>query len=117
MKSDNAPLLVSCQNNRELSAKVLSALGEETNHVEFSRFKDGEIGVRLYKEVQRREVLILATLGPPVNENIMELLLCVSTLKRNGAKKVHILCSYVAYARQDRPVGVYKSHSGRDNCN
>lgn len=80
--------------------------------MEFSRFKDGEIGIRLYKEVHRREVIVLVTLGPPVNENIMELLLCVSTLKRSGAAKVHVLCTYMAYARQDRPVREYKSHSG-----
>jgi ribose-phosphate pyrophosphokinase len=114
MESDTKkPILISCQENRELLNKILKLLGEEVNHMEFARFKDGEIGIKLYKDVQRREVIVFSTLGPPVNENIMELLLCVSTLKRNGAYKVHVLCTYMAYARQDRPVREYKSHSGK----
>lgn len=37
----------------------------------------------------------------------MELLLVLRTLRREGAKKIHVLLTYFAYARQDRPVGEY----------
>ena len=47
----------------------------------------------------------------------MELLLAVTTLKRNGANKVHVVLTYLAYARQDRPVKPYMSSCAADVMN
>lgn len=46
-------------------------------------------------------------MGNPVNENLMELLFSIRTLKREGAKNIRVLLTYMAYARQDRKVGEY----------
>ena len=44
----------------------------------------------------------------------MELLLTTSMLKNNGASKIFVFLTYMAYARQDKKVGKYKALSGGD---
>ncbi len=39
---------------------------------------------------------------PPVNENVMELILTISACKRAGAASVTCIIPYYGYARQDR---------------
>jgi ribose-phosphate pyrophosphokinase len=54
------------------------------------------------------------SLGKQVNENLMELLLTITALKRNGAERIHIILPYIAYMRMDRPVKDYKAITGAD---
>lgn len=44
----------------------------------------------------------------------MDLMLLLSGLKRNGAKRIHVVLTYNCYMRMDRPVGDYKATSGSD---
>lgn len=57
------------------------------------------------------------SLGRPINDNLMQLLLAITTLKRNGANKIHIVLTYFAYARQDRPIKPYRGSSAADVMN
>jgi ribose-phosphate pyrophosphokinase len=41
-------------------------------------------------------------MGAPVNDNIMELMICVDALKRASVSKVTAIIPYFCYARQDR---------------
>jgi ribose-phosphate pyrophosphokinase len=66
------------------------------------RFNDGEVSIEVKDNVRSKNVYIVQSTSPPVNENLMELLLLVSTMRRASAKKIIAVIPYYGYARQDR---------------
>lgn len=52
--------------------------------------------------VRGKNVFIIQPTCPPVNNNLMELLLLISTMRRSSAKEVTAVIPYYGYARQDR---------------
>lgn len=55
--------------------------------------------------VRGKDIFIIQPTSPPVNENLMELLLLVSTLRRSSSNKISVVIPYYGYARQDRKTG------------
>lgn len=67
-----------------------------------SVFSDGEIRVRISKNLRRRMVFIIQPTSTPVNDHIMELLFMVDAAKRASASEVSAIIPYYGYGRQDR---------------
>lgn len=88
--------------NRPLAEEVASFLGIKLGEMEVSRFADGETRVRCAESVRGLDVFVLQPTCPPVNENLMELLIMIDALKRASAKSITALVPYYGYARQDR---------------
>lgn len=68
------------------------------------RFSDGEIMVEIVETVRGAHVFVMQSTCPPVNENIMELLIMVDAVKRASARDITAVIPYYGYARQDRKV-------------
>lgn len=68
------------------------------------RFADGECRVKVLENVRGQDVYIIQSTCYPVNENIMELLLIIDTLKRASANRICAVIPYYGYARQDKKV-------------
>ena len=51
-----------------------------------------------------QDVFVIQSTSTPVNDSIMELLICVDALRRASAKSITAVLPYFAYARQDRKV-------------
>jgi ribose-phosphate pyrophosphokinase len=71
--------------------------------VEVGRFPDGEVRIRLGANLRRRDVFVLQPTGPPVNENLVELLALVDACRRAAARWITAVIPYFGYARQDKP--------------
>src|SRR4051794_20507076 len=63
---------------------------------------DGESLARIDEDVRGRDVFVVQPTCPPVNENIMELLIILDSLKRASAARITVVLPYYGYARQDR---------------
>ena len=88
--------------NVELAQEVADYLGSRLGNITVGRFADGEVKVQVNENVRGKDIYIFQPTCPPVNENLMELLLMVSTMRRASAKRITVIIPYYGYARQDR---------------
>ncbi len=88
--------------NLPLAQEVADFLQIPLGEMEVSRFADGEIRVRCGESVRGLDVFLIQPTCPPVNDNLMELLIMVDALKRASANTITALVPYYGYARQDR---------------
>ncbi len=88
--------------NKKLAEDICKSLGLQLGQAEVTRFRDGEIRVRIGETVRGVEVFIVQPLNNPSSENLMELLVMIDAMKRASAKEVCAVIPYYAYARQDR---------------
>lgn len=94
--------LFSGNGNIGLSLEVAKVLGINLGKATVGRFADGEVNVMIHENVRGKDVYIIQPTCPPVNDNLMELLLMVSTLNRASARRITVVIPYYGYARQDR---------------
>lgn len=94
--------LIAGSANPALAADVCALLGITQTPVNLKRFADGEIFVQIQENVRGADVFIMQSTCPPVNDNIMEVLLMIDALKRSSAKRITVILPYYGYARQDR---------------
>ncbi|MCC6171606.1 MAG: ribose-phosphate pyrophosphokinase [Gammaproteobacteria bacterium] len=66
------------------------------------RFSDGEVNLELMENVRGRDVFIVQPTCPPVNDNLMELLIMADACRRASARSVTAVVPYFGYSRQDR---------------
>ncbi len=90
--------------NPELARRIAEYMGIEPVKAEISRFSDGEIKVKIFENVRGTDVFVIQPTCPPVNENLMELLVMLDALKRASAGRITAVIPYYGYARQDRKV-------------
>jgi len=86
----------------ELARRIAELLKAKIVPIEFKRFPDGESRIRFEGSVEKEEVLIVQTTGPPQNENLVHLLLMADNAKDMGARSIAAAVPYFAYARQDK---------------
>ena len=65
--------------NQQLASEVVEKLGTSLTKATVGNFADGETFVRIDDTVRGKDVFIIQSTCPPVNQNLMELLLMVST--------------------------------------
>ena len=66
------------------------------------RFSDGEINVEIMENVRGRDVFLVQSTCPPVNDSLMELLIMADACRRASAASITAVVPYFGYARQDR---------------
>jgi ribose-phosphate pyrophosphokinase len=88
--------------NPELAKRICSYLGLPAGKISMGNFPDGEISCKIDEDVRGRDIFIIQPTCPPVNENIMELLIMIDSFKRASAYRVTAVMPYFGYARQDR---------------
>ncbi len=96
-------VLLSLPNDVGLGEALGSILRVQHFRAYTKKFPDGEVYLRVPEEVfNAGKVLIIQSLYPDQNTNLLFLLLAVDLLKSKGVKYVSAFVPYLAYARQDR---------------
>ncbi|UVD81915.1 ribose-phosphate pyrophosphokinase [Mycoplasma iguanae] len=102
MRNEINKVLFSMNNSMELASKISKQIDLPLTKIKYERFADGEVLIQSEDTVRNCDVYIIASTSTPVNENIMELLIFIDSLKRASAKSITVILSYYGYARQDR---------------
>lgn len=55
---------------------------------------------KVQDNIRGKDIFIIQPTSPPVNDNLVELLLLVSALRRASARKIIVVVPYYGYARQ-----------------
>ena len=95
-------LLLSGSAHPELAQAIAEKSFETLVDAEIGQFPDGETKVKINDNVREKDVFIIQPTGPPVDHNIMELLIISDALRRSSAGRVTAVTPYFGYARQDR---------------
>lgn len=88
--------------NRPLAADIAQLLGVPLDDVGVSKFSNDNLYIQLGASVRSREVFIVQSLSPPVNDHLMELLMMLDIARGAGAKAVHAIVPYYSFARSDK---------------
>lgn len=101
MKNENVKIF-SGTSNRDLAEKISKELNIPLGDAKVTRFKDGEVHVKLNSTVRGATCFVVQSTSNPVNESLMELLVFIDALKRASAAQIITVIPYYGYSRQDR---------------
>ncbi|MFT5152264.1 MAG: ribose-phosphate pyrophosphokinase, partial [Planctomycetota bacterium] len=94
--------LIAGNAHAELADSISKELGIPLADAHVGRFPDGEVDIKVNEDIRGRDVFVLQPTCPPVNENWIELLLLLDTLRRSSAGRITAVMPYYGYARKDR---------------
>ena len=85
-----------------LTKGICDHLGIEPGKLTLGAFSDGEVRVQIQEHIRGRDVFLVCSTSPPVNQHLMELLILLDAANRASAERVTAVLPYFGYARQDR---------------
>ena len=88
--------------NPGLAGQICQYLKLRLSKIQASTFSDGEVAIEILENVRGRDVYIVQSTCPPVNDTLMELLVMADALRRASAARITAVIPYYGYARQDR---------------
>ncbi len=84
-----------------LAENIAKNYGIPLGKTTYTKFADGEFQVSFDETIRGKEVFIVQSTFPPV-DNLFELLLMIDAAKRASAKNIYAVIPYFGFARQDR---------------
>src|SRR3954469_19171840 len=97
----------------ELAAAICRALEVPLSPSRVQRFANDCIEVQLQANCRERDVFLLQPLVPPVQENLVELLLLLDAARGASAARITVVMPHYAYARSDKKDAPRISIGGR----
>ena len=88
--------------NLQLAEDICTYLEIPLYPTHISRFSNDNLYIQLGASVRAREVFIVQSLVPPVNDRLMELLMMLDIARSSAAKEVHAIIPYFSFARSDK---------------
>ena len=93
----------SCSESAEkFTDEICNYLNVEKGKIQRMKFKNDNNFVQILETVRDKDIFIVQTTEPPVNERIMELLIVIDAVKRASAKRITVVLPYYMYSRSDK---------------
>ena len=88
--------------HRHLANEIVANLGLKLAKTHIHRFSNDDLYIQLEASVRSRDVYIVQSLTPPVNDNLVELLMMLDIARSASAREVHAIIPYFSFARSDK---------------
>jgi len=88
----------------KLAEEICQTIQVPLGEAYVGRFADGEVEVKIEENIRGKDCFLIQPTCPPVNENLMELLIMLDALLRASARRITVVLPYYGYGRQDRKV-------------
>lgn len=108
----NNQVLVTFSGQKEVGKKVARKLKIDFSEIKLERLPDGESRLRFGKEIEGKEVVLLQSFYPDINDKIVETLLAGYTADRY-ARKVTLVALYFPYLREDKEFEKHEAVSAK----
>lgn len=93
----------SCSDSAEkFTDEVCNYLQIDKGNIKRMKFKNDNNFVQILESVRDKDIFLIQTTEPPVNERIMELLITIDAVKRASAKRITVVLPYYIYSRSDK---------------
>ncbi len=86
----------------ELTQGICQRIGVPVGEAAVTKFENENIFVKLDETVREKDVFIVQSLGSPLNDRIMEMLIMLDTCKRSSAGRITAVLPYYPYGRTDK---------------
>jgi ribose-phosphate pyrophosphokinase len=88
--------------NRPLAEATAQHIGIPLGGADVRQFPNSNTFVRLHQSVRAKDVFLIQPTSAPVNDNLMELLIFIDTLKRDSAGRITVVVPFYGYGRTDK---------------
>ena len=88
--------------HQDLARKVADYLDVPLGGADVFQFANTNTFVRLHQSVRGKDVFLIQPTCPPVNDNLMELLIFIDTFRRELAGRITVVVPYYGYGRTDK---------------
>jgi len=94
--------IFSGSSNPDLAKSICKHAGIKLGKCETVKFSNENLKVRILESVRGKDVYVVQSSCPPVNENIMELLIMIDAIKHAKADSITAVLPYYPYVRSDK---------------
>lgn len=88
--------------NPNLAQAIADYLGLSLGDLKISQFSDGETYVKFNESVRGVDAFVIQPTSPPVDHNLVQLLILMDALRRASADRITAVIPYYGYARQEK---------------
>ena len=106
-------MLFAGRSNPALASAIAGRLGIELGDVQLETFGNGEVYCRYGESIRGADVFIVQSGSPPVNDNIVELLVMINAARLASAHRITAVMPLFPYARQDKKSAAREPISAR----
>ncbi len=101
MRTDRLLLFTGAANAR-LAGAIADILNMPLGRAMVAAWKDGETRVQIEENVRGADVFVIQPTCPPVDHNLMQLLIMLDALKRASPRRLTAVIPYYGYAKQEK---------------
>lgn len=99
---ENIKIFACSKSAENFTNEICNYLKQPVGKINRMKFKNDNNFVQILETVREKDVYLVQTNTPPVNERIMELLITIDAVKRASARNINVVLPYYMYSRSDK---------------